>query len=101
MAGDSRRHRRAGPTLRAAAPRVIGPGSGDVLVEAAGVVTDFVAIGDVILGGVPMAGSTQPIRQEAEAVQPLGDLALGHRRALGAGVMVGIIADHFRCAIAR
>lgn len=80
---------------------MFGPRPGDVFVEAAGVVTDLVAIGDVILGGVPMARSTQPIRQEAEAVQAVGDLALVHRRALGAGVMVGIIPDRLRCAIAR
>lgn len=101
MAKDGRRNGRSGSALRSAGRPVFGPRSGDVPVEAASLVADLVALGGVVLGGVPETGRPQPVRQQAEAVQAVGDLALGHRRALGAGVMVGIIADHFRCAIAR
>lgn len=73
-----------------------GPVTGQIPVEPPDVVADLIAVGDVGLGRVPVARRTQAVRHEAEAVKALDELALGHRRALCARVMVGIITDRLR-----
>ncbi|MGU3540006.1 hypothetical protein [Methylobacterium sp. A54F] len=79
MASDRRRYGQGGPTVQRDAGAIVPrPGAGEVSVDAPKPVPDLIAIDHVGLGRVPVAWRSKPVRQEAELVQALRELALGH-----------------------